>query len=319
MRVSMRHSLLWLMVVALTAGGLVIGCGEDDEGGTSTQNGGLSIADFEGVWMVTSYKVTMVDPPQTSLDMVDFGCAFAFDADDAGAFEGRAFIPASVTHTQVLELAFQGAVDLVAPDTIEVTFTPQFPPFLTTMRGAIGMAGNTFTITDNNATFDFDGDEVEEAAIFEGAMTKYEGPEPAVVFLADFEGHWDATEYRVTSVANPLVSFEVISAGVSFAYEADDAGNIVGDAFIPKEIANTDEDITISDFEAAFSLIKQDTIQIAFSPEYPPFMTNTYGWFSLVADTLRLHDDSTSFDFDQDEVEEPATFDGKMVRSSPGK
>jgi hypothetical protein len=200
---------------------------------------------------------------------------------------------------------------------MQVNFTPELPPFLTAMRGAFTLEGDNLTITDTNAWFDFDGDTVEEAAIFEGTMIRHDGSEPPIIFVEDFEGSWEATTYRVTSVAQPTISIEAIALGATFEYDVDDAGGVLGDAFIPASIAGMD--VVIPGFTGVFSLVKQDTIQIVFTPEFPPFLTNTYGAFTLIGDTFNITDTNASFDFDGDTVEEAAIFEGTMERTGSAK
>jgi hypothetical protein len=316
MRFFNRSGVLYLLPAVLLAGVLFIGCGDDgggDGGGGPTL---IVIADFEGSWVADSYRVTSSANPMITLELIALGGAFAFDADDAGAFAGRGFIPASVAG-MTLELPFQGSVELIDQDTLQVNFTPELPPFLTTMRGAFTLEGDMLTITDTNATFDFDGDTVEEPAIFEGTMVKYEGSEPPVIFVADFEGSWEAATYRVTSVAVPAITMEVIALGATFEFDIDDAGGVLGDVFIPASIAG--EDVVITGFTGAFSLVKQDTIQISFTPEHPPFLTDTQGSFTLIGDTFNIMDENSSFDFDGDLVEEPAIFEATMMRTSTAK
>ena len=60
----------------------------------------------------------------------------------------------------------------LSQDTVQVVFTPEIPPFLTGFSGAFTMDGDDLSLTDENTTFDFDGDQVEEAAIFEGTMER---------------------------------------------------------------------------------------------------------------------------------------------------
>jgi hypothetical protein len=94
----------------------------------------------------------------------------------------------------------------------------------------------------------------------------------------------------------------------------DDAGQVVGDAFIPAALAG--EDITIPDFDASFELVTQDTVDFIFTPEYPPFLTNTRGPFALVGDVLTISDENAYFDFDGDQVLDQAVFEAVIERTS---
>jgi hypothetical protein len=310
MRWSRCNGVPRLLAVFMLAGVLFVGCGDDDGAGPKI----IKVSDFEGSWVASSYKVTSAAKDPVSIELVSLGGAFAWDADDEGSFAGRGFVPASLTGTS-LELEFDGVFELISQDSITVDFTPEFPPFLEDTRAGFTLVGDTFTITDENTYFDFDGDEVPEPAIFEGTMTRHHGSAPPVIFISDFEGFWDITVYRVTSVANPEISIEAVGMGAAFSFDLDESGQFLGDAFIPAVIAG--EDVVITDTPGFFYLVTQDTVQVNFTPEIPPFLTSFRGELSMDADTMHVVDSNALFDFDGDEVEEAAIFEGSMVRTNP--
>jgi hypothetical protein len=297
-----------LALVVMVAACFLAGCGDDDGAKPKV----ITLADFEGSWVVQSYKVTRVASPQITVDVTELGAAFSFDADDAGNFTARAFIPASLAGT-TLELSFGGAFTLITQDTTQVNFSPEIPPFLTSIRGHFTLAGNTMTITDTNTTFDFDGDQVEEPAIFEGVMVRNDGSIPPIVFRADFEGSWAATEYKITKKDDAMVSVELISLGGSLSWDAQADGSFSGEVSIPAALVPP-SGLQFS-FTGTFAIVKQDSIRITFDQEVPPFLTSFQGGFSLSGDTVTVTDHNTTFDFDGDEVEEDAIFEGTMVRS----
>ena len=310
MRFLRWSGLLYILPVILLAGGIFVGCGDD--GGTDTDL--IVIGDFEGSWVAASYRVTSVANPQISVELVGLGGAFAWDADDEGEMTGRAFIPASMAGV-TLELQFQGAFDLITQDSVIVNFIPESPPFLENTRAGFTLVGDTFTILDENTMFDFDRDQVPEPAIFEGTMIRHDGSEPPIIFVADFEGYWDVTVFKLMSVALPQISIEAVGMGATFGFDLDDAGQFLGDAFIPAAIAG--QDITISGAPGYFHLVTQDTVAVVFTPEIPPFLTDFSGVLAMDADTMSVTDENSMFDFDGDQVEEAAIFEGTMVRTSP--
>jgi|GEM_PF-3066198 len=288
-----------LLAVVLLMGILLAGCGDDDGGGPDL----IVISDFEGVWVVEQYEATSVANPAVSLELISLGGAMEFNADDEGEFEGRAFVPAAIAQ-MTLEIPFTGNFQLISQDTILVSFTPEQPPFLTDTRAAFTLDGNTVTITDPDALFDFDGDTVMEPSFFEGSMVKTSEPYPTVIFTEDFEGFWEATSYTATSVANPAVSVEAIALGATYDFDVDASGEAVGNAFIPAALAG--QDTSFTDFAASFVLMYQDSMMIAFDPIQPPFLVNAYGGFTLEDDELTLTDENALFDFDGNQIPEPA-------------
>jgi hypothetical protein len=310
MTFRMRSGALWLLPVILLAGALLTGCGDDNGGGEPHV---ITVADFEGPWMATLYRVTSADEPGTSMELISLGGAFGFDVNEAGEVAGRGFVPASVAGV-TLELPVYGTLEVVSQDTISADFEPEIPPFLTDTRFAFTLDGDNLDLYAPDAEFDFDGDLEMEPAIFEGTMIKLDGPIP-IVFTADFEGHWEMTSYTLTSVATPAMSVDIIALGATLEFDVDEAGQAVGNAFIPEALAGTD--IVLSDFDASYELVKQDTVYFVFEPEYPPFLTNTLGAFTLDGDVLTISDDDFTFDFGQGAGEEAATFEGTLERMTP--
>jgi hypothetical protein len=153
---------LWVMlpIAALT------GCDDDGSGPDL-----LTLADFEGSWEATTYRLTHVQIPAITLEVISLGVTLEMDADDSGAFTGSAVIPAALAG-QDLDLDFGGTFSLVGQDSLVIDFIPEYPPFLTQTRAAFQLAGNVLTLTDQDTTFDFDGDGTDEAAIFEGTLRR---------------------------------------------------------------------------------------------------------------------------------------------------
>jgi hypothetical protein len=292
---------------------LVVGCGSDDNGGGPDL---IVISDFEGEWVITEYKATMAANPAVSLELISLGGAMTFEADEDGDFTGRTFVPPSFAGMNV-ELTAQGTMELLSQDSLLVSFVPEMPPFLTEMRGEFEMTGNTVTLYDENAEFDFDGDQQMDPAIFEGTMVLNDGSYPPVIFTEDFEGHWEATGYTVTSDANPAITLNTIDAGATFEFDVGSDGTALVDVFIPASLAG--EDVTFTDLPAAFQLEYQDTMTIAFTPEVPPLLTNTRGYFTLDGNEYTLTDEDALFDFDGDEVPEPASAYIEIERTGGGK
>ena len=138
-----------------------------------------------------------------------------------------------------------------------------------------------------------------------------DGTQPDVLTLADFQGSWEAQSYRVTDAAVPAVTLEIISLGATFEWNVDGAGNFSGSTFIPAAIAGVDVNLN---FQGNFVLVGQDSLIINFVPEVPPFLTQTRSAFELLGSTLTLIDSDTTFDFDQDGIEEAAIFEGTLIR-----
>jgi hypothetical protein len=169
MRYSRWSGVPCLMALAMLVGALFVRFGDGDGGGRPKV---IVISDFGGSWAAESYEVTSAANPQVSLEAVGVGASFSLDLDETGEFLGDAFIPAAIAGQDIAITDSPGFFYLVTQDTVEVNLTPEVPPLLTRFRGAFTLAGDNMSLIDTNATFDFDGDRVEEAAIFEGTMVR---------------------------------------------------------------------------------------------------------------------------------------------------
>ena len=138
-----------------------------------------------------------------------------------------------------------------------------------------------------------------------------DGSKPRDVVISDFEGSWVATSYRATSVRNPLVSIEFIALGGGFGFEVDDAGGFTGRMFVPPSFVGFPWE---QPFQGSFVLVSLDSVQFNFAPEIPPFLTDTRAAVTYTGDTFSITDTNTTFDFAGGQGEEPAIFEGTLVR-----
>jgi hypothetical protein len=190
-------------------------------------------------------------------------------------------------------------------------FIPDIEPFLTDATTAFQLSGNTLTIQGDQMTFDFDQNGTEEAALLNSTVVRG----TRVVGLDDLEGNWKALSYMVTDASDPEAVVEAITLGATFDWYADENGGFQVDMFIPAVLTGA-TDISAS-VPGTFSLIGQDSLNITFDQEVPPFLTNTRAGFSLWGGIVTLTDDNTTFDFDGNGTEEPATFEGIMQWYDP--
>lgn len=115
---------------------------------------------------------------------------------------------------------------------------------------------------------------------------------------ADFEGSWTALEYTITPKDDPAAALELIGAGASFLFDADDEGNFSGEMGIPEPLGGP---MTIPS-QGTFEVVDQETVRLTFDPAVPPFLTSFTGPFELDGDTLTLTDEGSTFDFGAGEV-----------------
>lgn len=131
--------------------------------------------------------------------------------------------------------------------------------------------------------------------------------------IADFAGTWAAALFRLTSVENTLNAFELIALGGSLTVTVAADGTFTGSA-TGIDLTAVPPTMTTIPLSGQFVLVDQTTLTIDFIPEVPPFFTDETMTFTLEGNTLALHDDATTFDFDGNGTEDPAIFDGILNR-----
>ena len=137
------------------------------------------------------------------------------------------------------------------------------------------------------------------------------GTDPDPIVIADLAGAWDCTQFLAVSTDDPQVQFELIALGGSLAVTVQPDGSFVGEASIPDSDSGTPFDVP---FGGTFSLVSQTVLSMQFAVEIPPFLENGTAEFTLVGNTMTLHQEVTTFDFDFDGQDDPATFDATLVR-----
>ena len=137
------------------------------------------------------------------------------------------------------------------------------------------------------------------------------GHEPDLIVIADLAGAWDCTQFLATSTDDPNVQFELISMGGSLAVAVDVHGAFTGLASFPDPDTGQVFEVPIA---GTFSLASQTRLTIDFAQEFPPFLEDETLDFTLTGNTMTLHDEVTTFDFDFDGQDDPASFDAILVR-----
>ncbi len=137
------------------------------------------------------------------------------------------------------------------------------------------------------------------------------GPDPDPIVIADLAGTWDCTQFLATSTENPQVQFELISMGGALTVAVDVHGAFTGLASFPDPDTGQVFEVPIA---GTFSLASQTRLTIDFAQEIPPLLEDETLDFTLNGNTMTLHNEVTTFDFDFDGVDDPAEFDAIFVR-----
>lgn len=139
----------------------------------------------------------------------------------------------------------------------------------------------------------------------------FEGPEADPIVIADLAGTWTCTQFLAASTVDPQVQFELISLGGSLTVTVEPDGSFVGQGSFP----DPDTGIpVVVPFAGEFDLASQTLLVMDFVVDISPFLEDGTSEFTLVGNTLTLHQEVSTFDFDFDGVDDPATFDAILVR-----
>ena len=135
--------------------------------------------------------------------------------------------------------------------------------------------------------------------------------EPDEIVIADLAGTWNCTQFLAVSTVDPQVQFELISMGGSLVVNVAPDGSFVGNASFPDP--DTGMPVAVP-FAGTFNLASQTVVVAGFVVEIPPFLEDGSFIFTLIGNTMTLHQEVTTFDFDFDGVDDPAEFDATFVR-----
>ncbi len=124
-----------------------------------------------------------------------------------------------------------------------------------------------------------------------------DGVEPELITIADFEGSWNCTSFIATSTADPQIQFNLVLLGGALSATVETDGSFVGSVTYPDP--ETLQPVT-EQVSGVFSLVSQTEVRIEFDTEIPPILENDIVEFTLLGNTLTLHDDTSVFDFDFD-------------------
>ena len=124
---------------------------------------------------------------------------------------------------------------------------------------------------------------------------------PAGVTLADLAGTWDATEAEFQSLDNPLIRFDLVALGGSLTLTVAANGDYSATIQPPGEAPET---------ETGTVTVQGNVIDLNVDgvPESVEFD------FTLVGNTLTMVTESDEFDFDGDDVDDPARLTLVLVR-----
>lgn len=203
---------VWIGLVGAAA---LVACGD-----SAGPGGGISIDDLVGAWSATTVTYTSQADAGKGVDRIaDGGFATATVAN--GGRYAFVLVPAEDdpeigSGYMVVESGFLLVQNITEPG-VTIAFR------LTLGNGTLGLVSD-------EPTYDFGGDGEEEPAILQIGLGRISGAS-----IADLEGEWTATEYRLISQPAEADTFDIIAenGGLSVAFDA--VGQYTADIAEPGE------------------------------------------------------------------------------------
>lgn len=142
------------LVTLLAIAGIAVACGDDDP--TGNGNGGTTLADLAGSYTASQFKYTMVDPPNTAVDLIALTGEATVTVNAGGSFTGTLTLPGTTTAAP-----FSGTVTL-SGSTLTLTFATlvvigpiTLDPADPFVFDTFTLSGNQLTLSASSAEFDF--------------------------------------------------------------------------------------------------------------------------------------------------------------------
>jgi hypothetical protein len=129
--------------------------------------------DLAGTWEITEFSMTSAGDPAVTFDLIALGGSAHLGLQASGNFTGTAVIPGllvGVPQGGPITLPLAGVVRLVDGVTLRIDFIPEIPPVFTALEAGFTLEGNSLTVVDEAATYDFDNDGAREPARFRAVL-----------------------------------------------------------------------------------------------------------------------------------------------------
>jgi len=127
-------------------------------------------------------------------------------------------------------------------------------------------------------------------------------------------GTWTGEAFTVTSNADAAQVLDLVALGGTLTLAIGPSGSFSGSALLPGGLFGAPGLITIP-LSGVIRIVDATTLRIDFVPEVLPVFTAFTTTFVLDEHTLTLQDGGSSWDFDEDGENEPATLSGRFRRN----
>ena len=201
--------------IGLVGAAALAACRDDSGPGSS-----ITIDDLVGTWNATTVTYTSQGNPGVRVDRIAGG---GFATVTVATSGGYAFVlvpagaEAEVTSGfMVIEGGFLLVQNISEPG-VTIAFA------MTVVSGTLGLLSD-------EPSYDFNGDGEEEPAVLQIGLRRASG-----TTIADLEGSWAATEYRLISELTAVDTFDVIAENGSLSVTFDELGRYTAHAAEPGE------------------------------------------------------------------------------------
>ena len=144
-------------VSLLAISGMAVACGDDpDLLGNGSGNGGTTVADLAGAYTASSFAYTMIDPPNTVIDLIALTGEVTVNLSSDGSFTATLLLPG-----QTVAVPFSGTISIsgttltLTVSTLVVAGPITLDPADPFVFDVFTLSGNQLTLSSSAVEFDF--------------------------------------------------------------------------------------------------------------------------------------------------------------------
>lgn len=164
---AIKHSMTRLSTIL----GILALMGGCDSGVSAPE--GPNFAEFAGSWRAVEFTMASAADSTIMVDLIAAGASFEVAVQSQGSFVGSASLPGALIGNPaipMISIPLTGGMRHLSEFQLEISFDPEYPPLFVRSTANVANAGDHMTLQEYRATYDFDGDGVQETALLNGIL-----------------------------------------------------------------------------------------------------------------------------------------------------
>jgi hypothetical protein len=273
-----------MVTAAVGAAMIAPGCGDDNSGAGPDPNE-LTLSELVGTWDATGLEAANRADLSEKVDLIELGGAATLKIESNRRI---AFVATFESETEAATGSFTIGNGFLYIDG---------DAGQESMTLSCSLSGDTMTVANTAQTYDFDGNGIEEGARITMVLER----SASGFTIADIVGTWNATRWEFTNDADPSEKVDVIERGVTATVTVQSDGRYA--LLITLEDGSTDPSAGVLQTVGEYLVARDDV-----DPEPEAFSC------ALAGDVMALTSTNTSYDFDEDGLDENASYTVRWER-----